>query len=1813
MASIAYPNGNGVTLTRSPYTAFQPYEGSPDASISNLLFAAQTDWGEWGFKWGEGLGAAATLTTSFASSHLHYHYTVFGPPPSPVGLFSQAQQNAAWTAMQLAASVARITFVQVSDSGSSAGDIRWANTGDAIAVPTAETQAPPVVYSEAGDIWVGPEIASMAPTRGGAGFVYIHELGHALGLWHPHQGIVAAEPGEDQLKYSVMSYRDFEGDSVAAWDSEFLPTSFMLNDILALQFLYGANTNHLTGATTYQWAEWEHIYETIWDGGGTDTIDASSQRDAVLLNLNSGEWSEIGVAFHDGQATVRDRLTIAYGTVIENAVGSRNDDTIIGNAHANRLDGGVGSDTLEGGLGNDTYVVDQAGDVVVEVIESGVDTVESWISYELGMYVENLTLIGTAAAAARGNAQDNALQGNSAANVLEGGAGNDLYRFARGGGDDEVLDASGVDRIVFEGVSSEQVSVLREGDLIVLRVTATDSIRFADAGGNYCVEEFEFSDGLRSAAWLNEQLSGPPTGVDATLVIDEDTPYVLRLADFGYTSTDGSTSPAAVRFDGLPLAGTLTLSGVALTLGTVVAAADIGSGALVFTPAVNGHGNAHGLITFTVQSPSGTFDPVANTLTFNVTPVNDAPFGADRTVAMNEDGFYFLETADFSFSDVDAGNYFGGIRVDVLPVAGTLVLNGRVATVGQEISATELANGLNYFRPAPNANGAGYASFSYSVRDQAGTYSAASNVFTVDVASVNDTPAGADKSIVMPEDTTYTLTLADFGFSDVDSQDTLAAVRFDTISIFGPLKLNGAGIASGQLVDAADIAAGALTLTPFPNGSGSGYASYTFSVRDQGGAFDATPNGLTFYVTPASDPPAGADKTITLPEDGSYKFILADFGFSDPDVGNSFASLRIETLPLAGSLTLNGVAVTAGELIAAADIAGGKFVFLPTPNQNGAGYANFTFSVQDSTGVFDPSPNLITLDVTAVNDQPSGTDKTIATSEDTNYTFAAEDFGYSDLEGHDFTWVRIEDLPHRGSLKLNGIGVTAGQLVSISDVSAGKLVFTPAVDANGVGYTSITFLVRDQLGATDSSPNRLTFDVTAVNDTPVGSDRVIAFAEDSSYVMNKADFGFVDADAGDSFSEVRIETAPAAGLLTLNGLAVVAGQIVTVAQLDAGALVFTPAPNANGNAYASWTFSVRDTAGSFDPTANRVTFDVGSVNDTPSGTDSTVTLNEDSVYTMRTADFGFTDVDTPDSLNSVRFDTLPTSGTLRLNGVNVTAGQVVFMGDIAADKLVYVPANNQNGTGYAYLTFSVKDNFGSFDPSANSLTFNVTPVNDAPTGLAGIQGTASLGRTLVATSTLTDVDGLGVFSYQWLRGTTAIAGATGSEYTLVSADVGQSVSVRITYLDGGGTLESRTSSPTAPVAGPNGTGTVTISGTQSQKSTLTAGTGTLADPDGLGTLSFQWFRGGVAIAEANANTYTLTQGDVGQRISVQVSYVDGGGMTESRVSAQTNPISNVNDLPTGIVRMLGDGRPRDTLTADPGGLADADGLGVYSYQWFRGTSAISGATDSSYTLTASDEGALISVRVRYTDGFGKVESVTSASMTAGRTFNGSNAGNNFTGTAGADLINGNGGNDTLKGAGGNDLITGGAGNDIIDGGAGVDVASYSGNRASYSVSFNTTTLAATVVGGSGEGTDKLTTVERLKFSDVALALDLNANAGLVAKAVGAVFGASFVSNAARIGEGLDLVDAGMTEAQLITFQAGLQLGQDHTHTAFVQLIWNNVYGRAATAEEEAYWVAQLDTGVHTEGSMGVIFAESAENAANINLTGLAQTGIEYVY
>lgn len=202
--------------------------------------------------------------------------------------------------------------------------------------------------------------------------------------------------------------------------------------------------------------------------------------------------------------------------------------------------------------------------------------------------------------------------------------------------------------------------------------------------------------------------------------------------------------------------------------------------------------------------------------------------------------------------------------------------------------------------------------------------------------------------------------------------------------------------------------------------------------------------------------------------------------------------------------------------------------------------------------------------------------------------------------------------------------------------------------------------------------------------------------------------------------------------------------------------------------------------------------------------------------------------------------------------------------------------------------------------------------------------------------------------------------------------------------------------------------------------------------------------------------------------------------------------------------------------------------------------------------------------------------------------------------------------DILVGNSGANSITGGLGNDTIDGGSGIDTAVYSGTKSNYSLKFiSPANISVTDISGTKK-IDTLVNIERLKFGDISLAIDVAGNAGTTAKILGSVFGPSSVANKSYMGIGLSYLDAGMTYANLMQLAINARLGGVGSNTDVVNLLYTNVVGSAPDAATLAYYKGLLDNGTFTQASLGVLAADTSANTTNINLIGLAATGVEFV-
>ena len=322
----------------------------------------------------------------------------------------------------------------------------------------------------------------------------------------------------------------------------------------------------------------------------------------------------------------------------------------------------------------------------------------------------------------------------------------------------------------------------------------------------------------------------------------------------------------------------------------------------------------------------------------------------------------------------------------------------------------------------------------------------------------------------------------------------------------------------------------------------------------------------TITVNSVNDAPSALSNAVAVFEDSNYVLKAADFNFSDAD-GDAFDAVIIASAPSQGTLYIDangngivdtGEALSDSDEVSVADIDAGRFKYHPDANINGAAADSFMFRVKDDGGTANggsdtsASASSVTFNITAVSDAPTGADNTVTADADTSYTFAASDFGFSDIDGDNLLRVWIDTLPAQGQLLWNGSTFVAGNWIDAGDIALGLLTYEPPAGASGASLASFTFRVQDDGGTanggqdTEVSANTMTIDVTAANVPPVAMDDSLSTDEDTPLVFDPRS-NDVDADGGG----IRVVefTQPANGVVVDNG---------------DGTLTYTPDPDYSG-------------------------------------------------------------------------------------------------------------------------------------------------------------------------------------------------------------------------------------------------------------------------------------------------------------------------------------------------------------------------------------------------------------------------------------------------------------------------------------------------------------------------------------------------------------------------------------------------------------------------------------------------------------------------
>lgn len=777
-------------------------------------------------------------------------------------------------------------------------------------------------------------------------------------------------------------------------------------------------------------------------------------------------------------------------------------------------------------------------------------------------------------------------------------------------------------------------------------------------------------------------------------------------------------------------------------------------------------------ISFSVNDGYDTSNIATSTIT--VTAVSDAPETVNASATIDEDTPYIFSSGDFAFSDVDAGDEFEGIQIATLPAAGTLLFNNSAATVGQNISKQDLLAGRLKFEPELNANGNHYASFDFKVNDGELLSDAAS--FEVNVTPLYDAPVvSGNISQNSGEDVSLTVTEAELlvNASDFDGgtlsvsnlrvssgQVSVADNGDSTWTITPGSDWSGAAEVQFDITDGTVVITSQLDLTvdavadepvltldgnPIGNAAFSG--SNTELINDDSGphTFSGSPGDELAYNNTGISPSADyMTVSFWMKWDGSQSVMPVSFGRYDiwiysnsigfNDWNSNIYGLYLNELQLAegssglanewhhivatfndgdasrNTLRIDGITqnlsdVHTGSTRSSSNANIHQPLYFGGGDNNAESYqfkGNIDgIKVYEGTMTDAEALSLYELEAASTNYHSgvAATAPELAGTEDTDITL---DLGssLSDSDGSESLAISLGGIPSGFVLTDGSNTVTSdGSSIDVTGWSLDSLTLSPAANYDSDFTIVVTATSTESDGGDTSQITRdIHIQMQAVNDVAVitGDDSGAVTEDAGSTLSVSGALSVSDVDAGESAFNAETVTG------TYGSLSI----------------------DVNGN----WSYSADNTqsaiqslgdieslteifsVSSLDGTTHNVVITINGHNDIASSSDQLITLDEDSTYTFSTSDFSFSDADASNSLQSVTITQLPASGNLQLSGVDVNASDTIAVSDIG--NLTFSPAVNANGDGYASLQFTVSD--GITNSSGQTLTFNVTAVNDAP-------------------------------------------------------------------------------------------------------------------------------------------------------------------------------------------------------------------------------------------------------------------------------------------------------------------------------------------------------------------------------------------------------------------------------------------------------------------------------------------------------------------
>ncbi|MGC4098032.1 MAG: cadherin domain-containing protein [Nitrospira sp.] len=865
--------------------------------------------------------------------------------------------------------------------------------------------------------------------------------------------------------------------------------------------------------------------------------------------------------------------------------------------------------------------------------------------------------------------------------------------------------------------------------------------------------------------------------------------------------------------------------------------------------------------------------------TINVTNVNEAPSALNlsaNTVAENVANGTVVGTV--SGTDPDSG--------DTKAYTLTDTAGGRFA-VDSSTGVVTVVDGtlLNYEAATSH-------SVTVRVTDSGGlTYTQS---FTINVANVNEAPSALNLSAnTVAENVANGTVVGTVSGTDPDSGDTKAYTLTDT--------------AGGRF--AVDSSTGVVTVADgtLLNYEAATSHSVTVRVTDSGGL--TYTQSFTINVTNVNEAPSALNLSAnTVAENVANGTVVGTVSGTDPDSGDTKAYTLTDTAGgrFAVDSSTGVVTVADGTLL----------------NYEAATSHSVTVRVTDSGGL--TYTQSFTINVTNVNEAPTGTDVTIWINEDTMHTLTTTNFGFSDVDvGDSLNTVRIDTLPLAGVLTLSGVDVMANQIITLVDIVAGDLVFTPETDANGLGYASFTFSVQDSNNSYDPQPNTLTINVTAEDDAPVNT---VPGSQTVAVDMPLPITGLSIYDADDNLTVVELSVGNGTIGVTLSGTATIAAGAngtstvtLTGAQADInatlGSLIYEGNPLFTGS--DTLTMVAIDSTGATDID----TVAIAVSNNAPSNQlPGPQTIAEDTPLIIN----GVSVLDADDNLTSVHLSASHGTVAVTLSGATIISsgsngsGSVTLSGTRADLNTTLASLSYQSIHNYAgsdTLIIMSTDSAGTTD--TDSLSITVTTVNDVPTGLNLSANTVAenvANGTVVGTVSGTDPDSGDTKAYtltDTAGGRFAVDSSTGvvtvADGTLLNYEAATSHSVTVRVTDSGGLTYTQSftinvtnvneapsalnlSANTVAENVANGTVVGTVSGTDPDSGDTKAYT--LTDTAG-GRFAVDSSTGVVTVADG-----TLLNYEAATSHSVTVRVTDSGGLTYTQ--SFTINVTNVNEAPSAL-------------------------------------------------------------------------------------------------------------------------------------------------------------------------------------------------------------------------------------------------------------------------------------------------------------------------